>query len=305
MVQVNDQGKMVWCPFEYEYLPDFCYVCGLIGHQEKVCSNKLKRGEEPQYGKWMRWIPPKKQGLGVGRKGWQDRTFTRGYSFGSGGSGGSDAPSWRKSLDDSRRSGRGAVGCKKEGSSPRRLLIEGGVDVPQASDRRQGGEGVKEGGSSERKELSLEGGQKGDRPGCENGYVPDLSNNMLVEVEVQTVREALVGKVLGKLRTEEERGNLARGLVEVKPKQGTFKRRARGPKGEKGTCSLGKEKNAEGRIWMSMIWWSQRKEKGRWLLWVLGWSFQRKRSRGCRNSPALPNEASDLERQGDGEWPCR
>jgi hypothetical protein len=34
-----------WCPFEYEYLPDFCYICGVIGHLDKVCSMKMQKGE--------------------------------------------------------------------------------------------------------------------------------------------------------------------------------------------------------------------------------------------------------------------
>lgn len=34
------------CPFEYKYLPDFCYICGvIIGHIDKVCSVKMQKGE--------------------------------------------------------------------------------------------------------------------------------------------------------------------------------------------------------------------------------------------------------------------
>jgi len=25
-------GKDCWCPTKYEFLPIFCYVCGLLGH---------------------------------------------------------------------------------------------------------------------------------------------------------------------------------------------------------------------------------------------------------------------------------
>ncbi|KAE8813206.1 LRR receptor-like serine/threonine-protein kinase FLS2 [Hordeum vulgare] len=42
-----------WCPFEYEHLPDFCYVCGIIGHTDKACGVKLKKGEKPQFGPWL------------------------------------------------------------------------------------------------------------------------------------------------------------------------------------------------------------------------------------------------------------
>jgi hypothetical protein len=54
MVQVNEQSKVVWCSFECEFLPDFCFVCGVLDHLDRDCSIKLKRGEEPQYGKWLR-----------------------------------------------------------------------------------------------------------------------------------------------------------------------------------------------------------------------------------------------------------
>ncbi|XP_073360072.1 uncharacterized protein [Aegilops tauschii subsp. strangulata] len=39
-----------FCHFEYEYLPDFRYICGIIGHVDKACSTKLKKGEKAQYG---------------------------------------------------------------------------------------------------------------------------------------------------------------------------------------------------------------------------------------------------------------
>jgi hypothetical protein len=61
MVEIDEKGKTIWCPMEYEHLPDFCYICGLIGHVEKSCSQKLKRVEELQFGKWLRWVPPKRR----------------------------------------------------------------------------------------------------------------------------------------------------------------------------------------------------------------------------------------------------
>ncbi|VAH62215.1 unnamed protein product [Triticum turgidum subsp. durum] len=39
----RDDQKL--CPLEYEYLPDFCYTCRIIGHVDKLCSTKLARGE--------------------------------------------------------------------------------------------------------------------------------------------------------------------------------------------------------------------------------------------------------------------
>jgi hypothetical protein len=59
-VEIGDGKRTIWCPFEYEYLPDFCYICGIIGHLDKGCSVKLKKGEEAQFGRSLRWVPPRR-----------------------------------------------------------------------------------------------------------------------------------------------------------------------------------------------------------------------------------------------------
>ncbi|KAE8779015.1 hypothetical protein D1007_47993 [Hordeum vulgare] len=46
--------KKKWCSFAYEYLPDFCYTSGIIGHTDKECAYKLKRGEVQLYNKEMK-----------------------------------------------------------------------------------------------------------------------------------------------------------------------------------------------------------------------------------------------------------
>ncbi|KAE8803295.1 hypothetical protein D1007_20881 [Hordeum vulgare] len=47
-----------WCRFEYEFLPDFCYTCGLLDHIERDCQITLAKGEKAQYGNWLRaYIP--------------------------------------------------------------------------------------------------------------------------------------------------------------------------------------------------------------------------------------------------------
>ena len=53
-IQLGENMHPKWCPFEYEFLPDFCFTCGIIGHLDRRCALKLKRGEKWQYGKWVK-----------------------------------------------------------------------------------------------------------------------------------------------------------------------------------------------------------------------------------------------------------
>ncbi|KAM0877223.1 hypothetical protein ACQ4PT_035631 [Festuca glaucescens] len=100
MIQVGDDGKIRWCPFEYEFLPEFCYTCGIIGHDDKSCSVPVERGEEKQFGSWLRAYIPKKQTsnerqiwLGGGGSG----SGGRSYGFGCRrDNSGSNSLSWRK-----------------------------------------------------------------------------------------------------------------------------------------------------------------------------------------------------------------
>lgn len=59
---MRGEGEGGWCRFEYEYLPDFCYTCGMIGHGEKDCKEKLMKGEAPQF------AVGEKQIWGIGRQ---------------------------------------------------------------------------------------------------------------------------------------------------------------------------------------------------------------------------------------------
>lgn len=65
--------KEVWCPFTYEFLPDFCYICGIIGHVDRVCEVKLGQGEPKPYNSKLRLIPEKKKVLeeSFGREGYK------------------------------------------------------------------------------------------------------------------------------------------------------------------------------------------------------------------------------------------
>jgi hypothetical protein len=53
-------GKDIWCPLMYEFLPDFCYLCGIIGHTDKFCGNEDQRSGTKQYSASLRFIPPRR-----------------------------------------------------------------------------------------------------------------------------------------------------------------------------------------------------------------------------------------------------
>lgn len=111
-VMIGKEEKALWCPLEYEFLPDFCYSCGIIGHTNKICEKEVMKGELPPFNKQLRCIPSKKRSddgygdRGIGGRlqlGWRAGSGGSRESFGGSGSRsgsgkpGSDAPSWRKS----------------------------------------------------------------------------------------------------------------------------------------------------------------------------------------------------------------
>ncbi|KAI4993633.1 hypothetical protein ZWY2020_007946 [Hordeum vulgare] len=56
-----------FCRFEYEYLRDFCYICGMLGHVDKGCSMMLKRGEKAQFSRWLKADMGRRRGGTKGR----------------------------------------------------------------------------------------------------------------------------------------------------------------------------------------------------------------------------------------------
>ncbi|KAM0866035.1 hypothetical protein ACQ4PT_042909 [Festuca glaucescens] len=61
LLHVGGGDNVKWCNFEYEYLPQFCFTCGVVGHDDKCCNIILGKGEKQQYGKWMIAVLQKKR----------------------------------------------------------------------------------------------------------------------------------------------------------------------------------------------------------------------------------------------------
>ena len=51
----NEEGERVWVDFRYERLPNFCYICGCLGHDEKHCQvSPTEQRSGRQYGDWLK-----------------------------------------------------------------------------------------------------------------------------------------------------------------------------------------------------------------------------------------------------------
>ena len=55
------RDTIIWIRVKYVKLPDFCYACGLLGHNYKNCEHYVEGldEEELQYGSWLRASPLK------------------------------------------------------------------------------------------------------------------------------------------------------------------------------------------------------------------------------------------------------
>ena len=110
-----------WCPFTYEFLPDFCFTCGRMGHVGRACTIKLKSGEKQQYGRWMKVVVNKRNPGEEERRSWGDGSGGAGRRYPGLGTGasrsGSGGASWRKD-DRTLNEGDGELGEEREGTSP-------------------------------------------------------------------------------------------------------------------------------------------------------------------------------------------
>lgn len=72
-------GKKFWCPFEYEFLPNFCYACGKLGHVDRICDESNWRGKNKPYGELMRVLPVRCRFIGETRSRRSDGGSSDGY----------------------------------------------------------------------------------------------------------------------------------------------------------------------------------------------------------------------------------
>lgn len=284
---IGEDKEDRWCPFCYEYLPDFCYNCGIIGHTDKVCSVKLGPNVSKPFGKDMRFIPPKHRfGSEVSRN--QEPHFSiqprRGGSgsWGQGASrsdsGGrrsqSDAPSWRKEEQmDIDKLGKKMPGTMEKMTSP-----------PKNTDSK-----IPVGSPSMSQKIRL---------------------LALEEKKLQEV-SAVGGNVNSPMQSMKGTGAADGSTEKQKHKQRTYKKRPQGERQKGGKLVLvrslvGREVVRIG--WMRMVMLSCLIK--RCVLQARGRQLLRnpRTTLGCRNSPASQNEDNSMElprvgERRDNSWP--
>lgn len=69
MKMKKEGGDWFWAEFKYERLPNFCFLCGVIGHTERFCHLMFEGANEETerpYGAWLRATgrrPPANNGV--------------------------------------------------------------------------------------------------------------------------------------------------------------------------------------------------------------------------------------------------
>ncbi|XP_039815364.1 uncharacterized protein LOC120678302 [Panicum virgatum] len=289
MIDVGEGAQERWCPITYEFLPDFCYVCGRIGHTDKACLTKLAAGEQAPFGRELRYIPPKKKFGGESWRSQENRRSGGGRSGGSGpwfsgGSGGrgvggrtrSDALSWRKDDMGEKTSGKGD---EEEVNSPSKMDLpathEKGDKAKKCledalAEMSQDEKDAAAGGSGKREEK----GQKNKETGAGVEKVLEGSTKSSMQLEKSNQREGQ--------------------NLQTQPRK--FKRQMRGSKTSDEQSGAGVVMGK--RNGMETMDVDEELDRG---ARRQGTSTLKKR--GCRNSSAGTNEASGMELPGPGQPP--
>lgn len=66
-LEKEDGERGDWCPIQYEFLPNFCYECGILGHVDRECDVNMGKEEKQQYGDWLRASPARRKMSGDSR----------------------------------------------------------------------------------------------------------------------------------------------------------------------------------------------------------------------------------------------
>ncbi|KAM0912888.1 hypothetical protein ACQ4PT_012502 [Festuca glaucescens] len=224
MVQIGDEGKLKWCPFEYEFLPDFCFTCGKIGHIDKSCTIQLKEGEVQQYGKWLKRAPqqrgsgnyerPQRSNSNSGETRFPGSTGSKGSSTRS------DSISWRKEgpflLREADKKGE-----DREINSPRKDKKETDTQTDWREKKMSSGKKIVE----EKNEMELMPTEKDENPQLSeirkkgNMMSENTGTGSLIDIPV-------------KIEWKQNKSNMEEKKKESK--QPTFRRERKSMEGKKG-----------------------------------------------------------------------
>uniref|UniRef100_A0ACD5X9G3 Uncharacterized protein n=1 Tax=Avena sativa TaxID=4498 RepID=A0ACD5X9G3_AVESA len=139
MLKVGEGEDGLWSRFEYEFLPDFCYRCGMLDHIDRDCRMTLAKGEKAQFGSWLKAFIPRQRNDQYGGMWEGGRSMssgrgsgnTRRYSFNTPSNKfGRESDSWRNKSSSNltiRDPGKNT-----EGNNTVQLITENGHAISEA-----------------------------------------------------------------------------------------------------------------------------------------------------------------------------